>query len=121
LLKTLLIILGIIAISICIFYLTRGELKGLFLLLFIVVATLLVFHTYWSSIDHPSRRVSTTDYEITGELEALADMIYRASCNLEYSREKLEEMVSDITQEDGELSGKGEAWLQSLKKILDEA
>jgi hypothetical protein len=119
--KVLLLILAIITISIFIFYLTRGELKGVFLLLFIVVATLWVFRTYWSAIDRPSERVSTADYEITGELEALADMIYRASCDLEYSREKLEDIVRDVVHQDETLSGTGDEWLQSLKEILDEA
>jgi hypothetical protein len=120
LLKALLIILGIIMASFFLFYIIRGEYTGFFLLLFIIMTTLLVFRIYWSAIDNPSSQVLTPEYEVTGDLEALADMIFRAACGLEYSREKLEAVVRELTGEDIHLHGNGESFVRSLKEALDE-
>ena len=119
LIKVLMIILGIILISIFIFYLTRGEYKGIFLLLFMILATLVLFRVYWSSVESPSAPDIPSEYEITGDLEAVANMVFRASCDLEYSREKLEDILSDITGEDITLQGTGETFVRAVKKVLD--
>ncbi|MBU7042062.1 MAG: hypothetical protein HXS47_00620 [Theionarchaea archaeon] len=119
LIKVLMIILGIILISIFIFYLTRGEYKGIFLLLFMILATLVLFRVYWSSVESPSAPDIPSEYEITGDLETVANMVFRASCDLEYSREKLEDILSDITGEDITLQGTGETYVSAVKKVLD--
>lgn len=119
LIKVLMIILGIILISIFIFYLTQGEYKGIFLLLFMILATLVLFRVYWSTVESPSTPDIPSEYEITGDLEAVANMVFRASCDLEYSREKLEDILSDITGEDITLQGTGETFVRAVKKVLD--
>ncbi|MBU7042052.1 MAG: hypothetical protein HXS47_00570 [Theionarchaea archaeon] len=121
LIKVLMIILGIILISIFIFYLTRGEYKGIFLLLFMILATLVLFRVYWSSVESPSTPDIPSEHEITGDLETVANMVFRASCDLEYSREKLEDILSDITGEDITLQGTGETYVKAVKKLLDGA
>ncbi|MBU7033004.1 MAG: hypothetical protein HXS53_10765 [Theionarchaea archaeon] len=118
--KILILICSIILASLFLFSILKGEYTGIYLLLFIVVTTLVVFRIYWSTIKDPSRQIMTPEPEVTGDLHALADLISRASSGLEYSREKLTAVIRDVFGEDMELQGNGESFLRSLKSGLDE-
>lgn len=121
LLKVFLGLIGILVASLFIFMIIRAEeYKGFFYILFIIIASLIVFRLYLQNIQSPSRLKPEPEQELYGSLESMAAMISRASKGYEYSQEKLEETLSRLRGKECHLHGNGTQYLESLKEILEE-
>lgn len=121
LLKAFLILLGIFAASLGIIFIIMGreQYKGLFYLLFIAISLIAVFYPYLKNVKKPSKLKEGLEPELYGNLESTAAMILRASKGYDYSREKLEEKLEELSGEECYLTGKGTEYLESIKNVLE--
>ena len=119
--KVFLILVGVLLFSFLIFFITRGESKGIVFLLFIVISSLIIFRAYSKNIHMLSRLKPEREPELYGNLEAMATLVSRASKDYEYSREKLEELISELRSKEYHIEGEGATFLKNLKDILEEA
>lgn len=121
LLKVFLALIGILVASLFIFMIIRAEeYKGFFYILFIIIASLVVFRLYLGNIQSPSKLKPEPEPELYGSLESMAAMISRASKGYDYSQEKLEEILSGLRGKECHLHGSGTQYLDRLKEILEE-
>ena len=122
LLKVVLVLIGIFVASLLIVFIIQGgeEYKGFFYLVFIVISLILVFRIYLKNIKTPSKMEQALEPELYGNLESAAAMVQRASKGYEYSREKLEQMLSEIRGKEYHFSGSGSQYLEMVRKALEE-
>lgn len=121
LLKAFLVLIGILVTSLFVLLIIQGEeYKGLFYLLFIIVASLVVFRLYFKNIYSPPTLKPEPEPELYGTLEATAAMIWRASKGYEYSREKLQEKLHNLRGKEYPLRGTGDQYLTQLREVLEE-
>lgn len=114
-------VVGIMVLSLLILLIIQGkEHKGLFYFLIIIAFVIPIFWLYVKDVHRPSKLPQAPEAELIGNLESMAKMIKRASKNLEYSREKLDERVSKILGREVTLEGTGTHYIKALKEALKE-
>jgi len=119
--NTLLALVALMVLSLLVFFILQGgEHKGFFYFIVVVLASLPVFWKYIRNIRSPPRLTQEPEPELYGNLESMATMIWRASENYEYSREKLEEKLSQLSGKECHLEGKRTRYLEALQDILEE-
>lgn len=121
LLKVVLVLVGILVASFLILMIIQGrEHKGFLYLIFIVVSVLIVFRSYFKTIDVRPKLKQEAEPELYGNLESMAAMIWRASKGYDYSKGKLEDTLSSLRGKPYSLQGKGDQYIKTLKEILEE-
>lgn len=114
-------VVGIMVLSLLILFVIQGrEHKGLFYFLIVIAFVIPIFWLYLKDVHKPSKLPQEPEPELIGNLESMAKMIKRASRNLEYSREKLDERVSKILGREVTLEGTGAHYIKALEAALKE-
>jgi hypothetical protein len=121
LLKIVLLLIGILVASFLLVVLVQGQQhKGLLYFIFIIVSILIVFRLYLKNIEIRPRLKREREPELYGTLESTAAMIWRASEGYDYSKEKLEAILSKLYGTQNPPEGMGDHYLDELEKILEE-
>ena len=121
LLKVLLVFIGILAGSFLVLMLIRGgESKGIVYLLFIIASAIIIIRLYIKNTENPSTLKQHKEIEVYGNLEATAAMIRRASAGYDYSREKLDEIVSDLLGRECHIHGTDAQYMNELEEMMED-
>lgn len=114
-------LIGIMVLSLLIFFVLRGgEYKGLFYFILIVASSIPVFWMYVRNIHNPPKLIEEPQPELYGNLESMAAAVRRASKGYEYSKEKLDEALSELLGRECHLQGTGATYLEALEDTLRE-
>lgn len=114
-------LIGIMILSVLILLILQGgEYRGFFYVVLIVVSSLPVFWMYVKNVRSPPRLIEKPELELYGNLESMAAMVRRASKGYDYSRDKLDEALSELLGRECHLQGSGSAYLEALEDMLKE-